>query len=125
MSIPEKDYGIFGKAAPRFSLLQKYCSKTSILAQSTHIEFNYNTSNIRRIDIDKNNEYDITAFAVKEKEAFELENFYGNFQDKNSIIVQLSKSIRDMTYSIAYLTATCTPTSQMYFKNRTYHTSEC
>ena len=67
-------------------------------AEDRHIEFNYNTSNIRRIDIDKNNENDITAFAVKEKEAFELENFYGNIQDKKSIIVQLSQSIRDMTH---------------------------
>lgn len=67
----------------------------NLSAEDKHIQFNYNTSNIRRIDIDKTNESDITAFAVKEKDAFELENFFGNIQDKDSIIVQLSKSIRD------------------------------
>ena len=92
----EKDYGIFGTSSTKIlvtpeALLEGF----NLSTEDRHIEFNYNTSNIRRIDIDKNNENDITAFAVKEKEAFELENFYGNFQDKKSIIVQLSKSIRD------------------------------
>ena len=92
----EKDYGIFGTSSTKILVTPEALLEGFNLAtEDRHIEFNYNTSNIRRIDIDKNNENDITAFAVKEKEAFELENFYGNFQDKNSIIVQLSKSIRD------------------------------
>ena len=92
----EKDYGIFGTSNTKILVTPEALLEGFNLAtEDRHIEFNYNTSNIRRIDIDKNNENDITAFAVKEKEAFELENFYGNFQDKKSIIVQLSKSIRD------------------------------
>ena len=92
----EKDYGIFGTSSTKILVTPEVLLEGfNLSAEDRHIEFNYNTSNIRRIDIDKNNENDITAFAVKEKEAFELENFYGNIQDKNSIIVQLSKSIRD------------------------------
>ncbi len=91
-----KDNGIFGTSNTKILVTPEALLEGFNLAtEDRHIEFNYNTSNIRRIDIDKNNENDITAFAVKEKEAFELENFYGNFQDKKSIIVQLSKSIRD------------------------------
>ena len=92
----EKDFGIFGISSTKVLVTPEVLLEGfNLSTEDRHIEFNYNTSNIRRIDIDKNNENDITVFAVKEKEAFELENFYGNFQDKNSIIIQLSKSIRD------------------------------
>lgn len=92
----KKDYGIFGTSNTKVLVTPEVLLEGfSLSIEDRHIEFNYNTSNIRRIDIDKNNENDIAAFAVKEKDALELENFYGNFQDKNSIIVQLSKSIRD------------------------------
>lgn len=92
----EKDFGIFGISSTKVLVTPEVLLEGfNLSTEDRHIEFNYNTSNIRRIDIDKNNENDITVFAVKEKEAFELENFYGNFQDKNSIIIQLSKSIRN------------------------------
>ncbi len=92
----EKDYGLFGTSSTKVPVTpEALLEGFNLSTEDKHIEFNYNTSNIRRIDIDKTNESDITAFAVKEKEAFELENFFGNVQDKNTIISQLSKSIRD------------------------------
>ena len=92
----ERDYGLFGTGFARVPVTQEVLLEGfSLSAEDRHIEFNYNTSNIRRIDIDKNNGNDVTAFTVKEREALELENFYGGIQDKDNIIVQLSKSIGD------------------------------
>ncbi len=90
------DNGFFGNTSNKVLVTQEALLENFNLSnEDKHIEFTYNTTNIKKIDIDKHDENSIIAFNVKEKEAMELGNFYENFKDKDSIITQLSKSIRN------------------------------
>ena len=71
------------------ALLEDFC----LSKEDKHIDFSYNTTNIRKIDIDKNDENNIIAVSINEKEALMLDKFYGSMNDKNKIIQHLSKTI--------------------------------
>lgn len=90
------DNGVFGPISNRVPVTQEALLEGfSLSKEDKHIVFNYNTSNIKKIDIDEKDENNIIAFSVKEKDAQALENYYSNISDRRSLITQLSKSIRD------------------------------
>ena len=90
-----KDYGVFGITKDFIPLTQEALLEDFKLSQEDkHIDFSYIT-NIKKIDIDKNDENNIITTSLKEKDALIFDNFYGNLNDKNKIIQHLSKSIID------------------------------
>lgn len=92
----QKSLGLFGTCTEKIPVTpEALLEDFNLVKEDKNIDFNYNTSSIKRIDIDKNDGNNIIAFSVKEQEALEIENFIGNFTDKNNIIAQLSKSIKD------------------------------
>lgn len=91
----KKDYGVFGITKDYIPLTQEALLEDFKLSkEDKHIDFSYNTSNIRKIDIDKNDEDNIITSSLKEKEAMTLDNFYSNINDKDRLIFLLSQSIR-------------------------------
>lgn len=90
------DNSVFGPITNRVPVTQEALLEGFRLSkEDKHIVFNYNTSNIKKIDIDEKDENNIIAFSVKEKDAQALENYYSNISDRRSLITQMSKSIRD------------------------------
>lgn len=90
------DNSVFGPITNRVPVTQEVLLEGfSLSKEDKHIVFNYNTSNIKKIDIDEKDENNIIAFSVKEKDAQALENYYSNISDRRSLITQLSKTIRD------------------------------
>lgn len=52
------------------------------------------TSNIRKLDVGKDGD-GITIFSVRAQEALKLENFYGNINNKDTLVTMLCWSLRD------------------------------
>lgn len=89
-----KDYGVFGITKDFVPLTQEVLLEDFKLSKEEKgIDFSYNT-NIKKIDIDQNDEDNIITSSLKEKEAITLDNFYSNINDKDRLIFLLSQSIR-------------------------------
>lgn len=91
-----KDYGVFGITKDFVPLTQEALLEDFKLSkEDKHIDFSYSNTNVKKIDIDKNDEDNIITSSLKEKEALMFDNFYGSINDKDKIIQHLSKSIID------------------------------
>ena len=90
------DNDVFGSISNKVPVTQEALLEGfSLSKEDKHIVFNYDTANIKKIDIDEKDENNIIIFSVKEKDAQALENYYSNISDRRSLVTQLSKSIRD------------------------------
>ena len=90
-----KNYGVFGITKDFVPLTQETLLEDFKLSkEDKRIDFSYNNTNIKKIDIDQNDEDNIITTSMKEKEAMALDNFYGNINDKDRLIFLLAQSIR-------------------------------
>lgn len=90
-----KNYGVFGITKDFVPLTQETLLEDFKLSkEDKRIDFSYNNTNIKKIDIDQNDEDNIITTSLKEKEAMALDNFYGNINDKDRLIFLLAQSIR-------------------------------